>query len=198
MQTTCKKSLRRQLRAFRRSLSHAHQRRAALNLVQIFLRLPSLGRAQNIALYIAGDGELDPRWLIKRLVRRGKKVYLPRLNSCATAMQFVRYRPGERLLPSRLGVFQPAQGARALPIEAIDIIALPLVGFDKAGNRLGMGGGFYDRVLATQGPGTLLVGLAHAGQEVEEVPVDPWDVALDWIATDQQLIRCPRVRRLAG
>lgn len=192
-----KQSLRRQLRAYRRSLSPAQQRRAALRLVQVFLRLPSLKQSRNLALYIASDGEIDPAFLLARLLRAGKRLYVPRLNPAASAMQFVRFRPGARLLRSRLGVLQPAPGARSINTAALDLIALPLVGFDTGGNRLGMGGGFYDRLLDMPAPmRPRLVGLAHAGQRVARLPKEPWDVPLDWIATDQRLIRCPRVRRL--
>lgn len=198
MQNLCKKSLRRQLRAYRRSLSPLMQRRAALKLAHYFCRLPALQHSRNLALYIASDGEIDPGFLIKRLRSRGKQIFLPRLNSSATAMQFVRYRPGERLLRSCLGVLQPAPGAPAIALHALDVIALPLVGFDEWGNRLGMGGGFYDKALQARGRRPRLVGLAHAGQQLNRLPVEPWDVPLDWIATDCGLLRCPPVRRLMG
>ncbi|HMW72245.1 MAG TPA: 5-formyltetrahydrofolate cyclo-ligase, partial [Cellvibrionaceae bacterium] len=116
----------------------------------------------------------------------------------ATAMQFVRFKAGEPLQRSRLGVLQPAPGAGAIALHRLDIVALPLVGFDGLGNRLGMGGGFYDRALQARGRRPLLVGLAHAGQQLARLPVEPWDVPLDWIATDRRLLRCPPVRRLMG
>jgi 5-formyltetrahydrofolate cyclo-ligase len=66
---------------------------------------------------------------------------------------------------------------------------MPLVGWDRQGGRLGMGGGFYDRALAgIKGP--LLVGLAHAVQEVPQVPIDDWDVPLDFVVTESALHQC--------
>ncbi|HEY6529239.1 MAG TPA: 5-formyltetrahydrofolate cyclo-ligase [Cellvibrionaceae bacterium] len=194
-----KQLLRRQLRAYRRSLSPAQQRRAALGLAQAFLRLSPLNKANTIALYIAGDGEINPNLLVRRLVALGKQIYLPRLNTQGNSMVFARYQIGDQLKPSCLGVLQPLPSAPQLAAQALDIVALPLVGFDRYGNRLGMGGGFYDRRFdfdCAHRP--FLVGLAHEGQEVEMLPVEPWDIPLNWIATDQRLIRCPRVRRLKG
>lgn len=198
MQNLCKKSLRRQLRAYRRSLSPLQQRRAALRLRKKFLQVSALQSARRLAFYIASDGEIDPSFLLQRLVRMGKQIYLPRLNASATAMQFVRFHPGTPLQRSRLGVLQPSFRAHTIALNKLDVVALPLVGFDGLGNRLGMGGGFYDRALKARGRRPLLVGLAHHGQQLASLPVEPWDVPLDWIATDRRLLRCPPVRRLMG
>jgi 5-formyltetrahydrofolate cyclo-ligase len=187
------------LRAYRRALSPAQQRCAALGLTRSFLRLPALNNANTVALYIAGDGEINPYFLLNRLIRLGKQIYLPRLNTRGSAMVFARYQLGDRLKRSCLGVLQPLPCAPSLSAQTIDIVALPLVGFDSSGNRLGMGGGFYDRTLDFNfASRPVLVGLAHEGQKAESLPADPWDVPLTWIATDQRLIRCTRVRRLKG
>ena len=70
--------------------------------------------------------------------------------------------------------------------SALDIVFLPVVGWDRRGGRLGMGGGYYDRTLANIS-GPLLVGLAHDGQQVDDIPRESWDVALDYVATDTDL-----------
>lgn len=76
----------------------------------------------------------------------------------------------------------------------LDAIFMPLVGFDREGHRLGMGGGFYDRTLAftRHWPRAVpkLVGLGHHSQEVARLPVQPWDVSLHAIATDREVIYC--------
>jgi 5-formyltetrahydrofolate cyclo-ligase len=197
--SSTKQTLRRQLRAYRRALSPAEQRCAALSLTRSFVRLPVLNKANRVALYIAGDGEINPYFLLNRLIRLGKQIYLPRLNTRGSSMVFARYQLGDRLKRSCLGVLQPMPRAPSVSAQTIDIVALPLVGFDSSGNRLGMGGGFYDRTLDLNfASRPVLVGLAHEGQKAESLPADPWDVPLNWIATDQRLIRCTRVRRLKG
>jgi 5-formyltetrahydrofolate cyclo-ligase len=75
------------------------------------------------------------------------------------------------------------------PVAELDIIFLPLVGWDRSGGRLGMGGGFYDRTLAKLS-GPVLVGLSHAEQEVAEVPREEWDVPLQFVVTDTEMVRC--------
>ena len=113
-------------------------------------------------------------------------------------MEFARYRPGEKLHCHRLGMKQPLPKAPRIASDALDMVALPLVGFDQRGNRLGMGGGFYDRAFACIARRPLMVGMAHQGQQISAVPTDSWDVPLDWIATDTQLMSIPRIRILMG
>ena len=79
--------------------------------------------------------------------------------------------------------------------HALDVILLPLLGFDRNGNRLGFGGGFYDATLAglrlrDAASTPLLVGVGYAAQEVAAIAPQPWDVRLDYIATERELIDC--------
>lgn len=181
-----KSELRRQLRERRRSLS-AHDQRLASHAIDRQLRaLPAVRGAKNMALYLANDGEISPDVTLKRLARMGRRCYLPCLNG--KALQFRRFRLGQTLIRNRFDIPEPpAARGSALPASALDVILLPLVGFDRKGNRLGMGGGFYDRTLAglskTDRP--LLIGLAHHCQEVDKLPVQSWDIPLDVVATDK-------------
>ncbi len=101
------------------------------------------------------------------------------------------------MVTNRFGIPEPqarhgAHPARRLPAWALDLILLPLVGFDDDGQRMGMGGGFYDRTLAftrRPGPRPHLIGLAHECQRVESLPVAPWDVPLDAIVSDARVVR---------
>lgn len=188
-----KPTLRRQLRSYRRSLSIAHQRRAALNLCQQFCRLPALKAAKTVALYIASDGEINPAPLLRRLQALGKAIYLPRLNCAASSMDFAHYKSGDKLVANCFGLLQPQAKASRIRLQYLDIVALPLVGFDKWGNRLGMGGGFYDRACKPSlRKSPVLIGLAYQGQLCLDLPADPWDVPLNWIATDQALMHFRR------
>ena len=95
--------------------------------------------------------------------------------------------------PNRFGIAEPELGKNpTAPVWTLDIILLPLVAFDRAGNRMGMGGGFYDRTLARLNNSAmerpLLIGLAHHCQEVEHLQAQSWDIPLDIIATDKELI----------
>ena len=184
--------LRRMLRKARRALTPSQQRQAARGLYKQLAQQPLFRRAKHISLYLPTDGEIDPRLLLRAAQRRGKATYLPVLSAWPrTKMVFQRIRPGETLKPNRFRILEPrANIARQRKVWALDLVLLPLVGFDDVGGRLGMGGGFYDRSLAymarrqTWRKPTLL-GLAHECQKVERLAQASWDVPLHGTVTDR-------------
>ena len=185
-------TLRRQLRQARRQLSPTRQRLAARELYRQLAQHPVFRRARHIAFYLPNDGEIDPRPLMLEAQRRGKATYLPVLNAWPrTRMVFQRLMPNERLVPNRFGIAEPAfRPNRQRRIWTLDLVLMPLVGFDEDGGRLGMGGGFYDRSLAYRGRRKnghkpTLLGLAHECQKVDRLPLEPWDVSLQATVTDQ-------------
>lgn len=181
--------LRKQLRAMRRALSPAAQRRAARELARRLGQLPAVKCARRIALYWPMDGEIDPRPLRRQHGLRNAHFYLPVLHACpASTLRFVRWTPGERMARNRFGIPEPRR-RRPLAARHMDVILMPLTGFDARGNRLGMGGGFYDRTLAFTRHGghhPLLVGVAHDCQQVPALPAERWDVPLHRIVTDRR------------
>ena len=184
--------LRRMLRKARRALTPSQQRQAARGLYKQLAQHPQFRRAKHISLYLPTDGEIDPRLLLRAAQRRGKATYLPVLSAWPrTKMVFQRIRPGEKLKPNRFRILEPrANLARQRKVWTLDLLLLPLVGFDDVGGRLGMGGGFYDRSLAymarrkTWRKPTLL-GLAHECQKVERLAQASWDVPLQGTVTDK-------------
>ncbi|MFZ5561474.1 MAG: 5-formyltetrahydrofolate cyclo-ligase [Pseudomonadota bacterium] len=188
-------TLRRQLRAARRALSASQQKLATRRLALNLARLPEIRRARRIALYWPMDGEIDPRPLLERLGSARHRFYLPLLTAFPTlTLRFAHWRPGMVLHRNRFGIPEPA-GRRWLMAARMDVVLLPLTGFDARGNRLGMGGGFYDRTLAFMRQGRkapLLVGVAHACQQVARLPAAAWDVPLARIVTDRRRFRPAR------
>lgn len=185
--------LRRMLRKARRALTPSEQRQAALGVYRQLAQHPLFRRAKHISLYLPTDGEIDPRLLLRAAQRRGKATYLPVLSAWPrTKMVFQRVRPGEKLLPNRFGILEPRVNAhRQRQVWALDLVLLPLVGFDDAGGRLGMGGGFYDRSLAYlarryRWRKPTLLGLAHECQKVGRLAQASWDVPLAGTVTDKQ------------
>ncbi|TVT68808.1 MAG: 5-formyltetrahydrofolate cyclo-ligase [Pseudomonas sp.] len=185
-------ALRRKLRHARRQLTPAQQRLAARRLYRQLAQHPRFRRAQHIALYLPNDGEIDPRLLLQAAQRRGKATYIPVLNPWPrTRMVFQRIEPGEQLRRNRFGILEPViRTARQRRVWALDLLLMPLVGFDGKGGRLGMGGGFYDRSLAyramrKKSHKPTLLGLAHECQRVDQLPLESWDVALQATVTDQ-------------
>jgi 5-formyltetrahydrofolate cyclo-ligase len=184
--------LRRQLRQARRHLSPTQQHQAAKALYRQLAQHPLFRRARHIALYLPNDGEIDPRPLLLEAQRRGKATYLPVLNAWPrTRMVFQRIMPNEQLKLNRFGIAEPVfRSARQRPIWTLDLVLMPLVGFDEYGGRLGMGGGFYDRSLAyrsrrKKGHKPTLLGLAHECQKVDRLPLATWDVSLQATVTDR-------------
>lgn len=182
-----KKNLRTSMRDRRRRLSHREQQLAGQKLARLISRQLFFIRARHIAFYLPNDGEIDPVFLLELAVAAGKNVYLPRLHPLRRdSMRFVRWRPGEELIPNRYGIPEP-RWQRGLPPWLLDTVFMPLVAFDSSGNRLGMGGGFYDRTFAPGFAKPLLIGLAHHFQHTPSLPTEPWDIPLDAIATDTSL-----------
>lgn len=185
--------LRRMLRKARRALTPSEQRQAAHGLYRQLAQHPLFRRAKHISLYLPTDGEIDPRLLLRAAQRRGKATYLPVLSAWPrTKMVFQRVKPGETLLPNRFRILEPRVNARRQrKVWALDLVLLPLVGFDDTGGRLGMGGGFYDRSLAyltrrKSWRKPALLGLAHECQKVDRLAQASWDVPLAGTVTDRQ------------
>ena len=184
--------LRRMLRKARRALTPSQQRQAARGLYKQLSQQPLFRRAKHISLYLPTDGEIDPRLLLRAAQRRGKATYLPVLSAWPrTKMVFQRVRPGEKLKLNRFRILEPRHNlARQRKVWALDLVLLPLVGFDDVGGRLGMGGGFYDRSLAYLARRhdwrkPTLLGLAHECQKVERLAQASWDVPLQGTVTDR-------------
>jgi len=178
--------IRQQIRQRRRELTPEQQYLAAQKIAARVATHPQIAAAQNVAVFLSFDGELDTAPLIERLWRLGKRVYLPVLHPFSPGhLLFLRYTPHTPLAPNRFGILEPRLDVRqVLPLGALEVVLAPLVAFDDAGQRLGMGGGFYDRTLQNwQRGGPYPIGLAHDCQQVERLPTERWDIPLPEILT---------------
>ena len=183
-QQTLRNQLRQQIRKTRANLTALQQQQAEDSITQQALALIEERNAQHIALYLSFDGEISTDKLIKILWAQGKQVYLPVLHPFnPNHLLFLRYLPDTPMLKNKFGILEPKLNVQSvLPLEELDILFTPLVAFDKQGNRLGMGGGFYDRTLQNWRNSSFIpVGLAHQCQQVEQLPTEAWDVPLHQI-----------------
>lgn len=141
-------------------------------------------RARHVAVYLSVGSELPTAPLIEALRRRaGVVVWAPVVGRTGT-MRFARLGRGP-LNRDRCGMPAPARLRTRRSARRMDLIVMPLLGFDGAGQRLGSGRGYYDRALAgRRGRRPWLVGYAYAAQELPSLPADPWDVRLDAVATE--------------
>ena len=183
-QQTFRNQLRQQIRKTRANLTALQQQQAEDSITQQALALIEERNAQHIALYVSFDGEISTEKLIKTLWAQGKQVYLPVLHPFnPNHLLFLRYLPDTPMCQNKFGIWEPKLNVQnVLPLDELDILFTPLVAFDKQGNRLGMGGGFYDRTLQNWRNSSFIpVGLAHQCQQVEQLPTEAWDVPLHQI-----------------
>lgn len=184
--------IRKQIRQARQQLSIVEQQVAALALAEQFLKLPELLNSQHIAVYLHNDGEIATAELINSLWRLGKSVYLPVLHPFTSGyLLFQRYQPNTMLASNKYGIAEPILSCQDIKVVAeLDLILTPLVAFDAQGQRMGMGGGFYDRTFAKQPLAQQrLIGLAHDCQKVANIPTAAWDVPLPMVLTPSAVYR---------
>lgn len=189
-----KQDMRRQLRAARNSIAQPLRDSNATNLARTATKLPYLATAKSIALYWPIDDEINSLPLLDYCLQQGINCFLPvLLIDLSQKLAFASYTPETPLIKNRYGILEPdlnyASIARLLDL---DIIFVPLVGFDKQGHRLGRGGGFYDATFADlnkhpHAKWPKLVGLAYNCQYIDEVPADTWDWQLDVVITENDI-----------
>lgn len=195
MQIQQRQLLRRFMRHQRAKLPKKQQQRHAQQLRQHFCQNRLLQTAKHIGVYLAQAGEINLTPLIKKLWQRQKHCYLPRLHRMPTRqMDFIAYQQNSRLIPNRFNILEPCNQTQTLAIAKLDVVLIPLVAFDSRGNRLGMGGGYYDYTFRRykqrfnrQAP--KLIGVAHSFQQVTHLTAYRWDIPLDAIITEQKIIQ---------
>lgn len=181
-----RQSLRKQLKRNRTALTDAQQQANAVGLAQQFARSPFAWRAGKIASYLAGNAELDTKLIHQHCWATQRSLSVPVVRS--QQLEFYALDADTNFTLNQFGLREPASGVRFVDTRSISMMLVPLVGFDDNGNRLGMGGGFYDRHLGRlpKGLRPTLIGVAHECQRAEQIPVEPWDVPLDGLLTEQR------------
>jgi len=185
------KQLRQQIRAQRRFLSIQQQKLHSYGVAKQLTRSTLFLRSQRIAFYLSADGEIDPTSILNRAHSMGKECFLPVLHKGSKKrLWFCKYQPGDKLTPNRFGINEPGHHKHP-PVKpwGLDLILMPLVAFDADCNRLGMGGGYYDRTLnfllaRNRWHSPYLVGIAHDCQKVASLPIQSWDVPLQIVITE--------------
>jgi 5-formyltetrahydrofolate cyclo-ligase len=189
---TAKTTLRTDLRAHRASLTPQAQQHAANRLLIHISACRQFRASKHIAGYIANDGEIDPFPIIEKIWRLNKYCYLPVVPRPDQGhLWFAPFTPETPLTLNRYGIPEPDVKQKYwVRAQLLDLMMLPLVGFDLNGNRIGMGAGFYDRSLAFLNYRQYwkhphVIGLAHDCQRVDNIKSDNWDIPLEAIATDK-------------
>lgn len=154
----------------------------SLRIQQRVIRLPAFRKAAAVALYSPILNEVFTEEIMHEALRLGKTVAFPRV--CGECLDFVRVRSSSELAPGAFGVLEPT-GSTTIPSGDLDLVLVPGVAFDREGNRLGYGKGFYDRVLCGTGRPALTVGLCFEMQLVDRLPIEDHDESLDLLVTEE-------------
>jgi 5-formyltetrahydrofolate cyclo-ligase len=191
-----KRAIRREVLAAREA--HSADQRATMSaaIVERLLDLPEVADARTVMAFWSFGSEVDTARLIDRLLVEGRTVALPRIEGADVVP--VAYRRGDPLAATTFGAMEPAAG-RVLGPDEPDLVVVPGVAFDRDGNRVGYGAGFYDRLLPRLRAGVPAVGIAFAPQVVDRVPSGGTDRRVHAIVTEDEVIRPgPRAATTTG
>lgn len=190
-----KKTLRQALLAKRELLADTPKHHYSLALATTLAKRPEFINSQRIAFYWPHQGEIDPSAVMMLAWQLGKKCYLPVLHPLGhKKLYFVEYRLGDKLQKNHYGIQEPCLTHReAIPTWTLNLVLMPVLGFDQWGHRLGRGGGYYDRTFAyaenTYKPTSpVLIGLAYEIQAIDRLPKEAWDIPMLGIATEKRFI----------
>jgi len=183
-----KRTLRQQILARRRALSHDQWRAASQMAQQQLVLLEEFARAGCIALYAPAHNETDTANILAEAFATGKRVLYPAV--CDDRMVFRQVEGLGSLAEGCFGILEPCPTGRDHQADEPDLIVVPGVAFDLSGHRIGYGKGFYDKFLQNPGRKAHLVGLCHDFQLIDGmIPAEAHDIRMELIVTDQRIIR---------
>lgn len=194
-----KTEIRRRLREIRKAYNAAARQAASQSLVRLALRHRLLAKGRRVGLYIPSNSEIDVHPLLRRACAMRASCFLPIIpRPGRKRMWFSEMGQHPLWVLNRYGIPENRQPlARRVRAQKLDLLFMPLLGFDSRGFRLGMGGGYYDASLAylkrlRHWKKPRVVGVAFSGQEVERLPEDVWDIPLDAVLTEREYRVFPR------
>ena len=183
-----KREIRAEVRGARDAMTTGERARCSLLIRDRFLELPEIEAVRNVMLFWSFGSEVDTAPLARSLVDREVSVALPRI--VGGELQPRTYRPGDPVTDTPFGAREPA-GGEVLDPAALDVVVTPGIAFDRAGRRVGYGGGYYDRFFSRTRPGSLRIGVAFDVQVVDgDLPGGQFDLPVHAIVTGSEVVRC--------
>lgn len=180
------------MRQLRRHLSAEFRRQASREILRRLTALDHFRRAEVLHTYVSWQEEVDTQELLRVMWQERKKVVTPKVIVSPPQLEHYLLPHFEALAPGAFGILEPSHERGALPFadfKKIDLIIVPGLAFDRRGNRLGYGGGYYDRLLAEFAAPK--VALAFSAQIVDAIPTEAHDQRVDMIVTEREVIFCP-------
>lgn len=192
-----KQALRQRIIAARENLAASERLRLGRTILAAVHSLPEYREARAVLGYLNFGAELETDVWVAQALRDGKRVLLPRVNKASRQLDLYRINDLQHdVAPGSWGIREPLI-ERCIKEEApgtIDLILLPGVAFTRDGGRLGYGGGFYDKLLAHMPHRPVLVAAAFGLQVVADIPQEDTDQRVDWLVTENEILRCNRER----
>ncbi len=175
----------------RRAAHPAETARKSLMIQRSLFALDRYAASKAVMTYVSLPDEVQTGLILSNSLREGKKLAVPSLKNSGQIIPSLVYDPEDELSPGCFGVLEPAPGhIRPYPPAEIDLVIVPGVAFDCEGNRLGMGGGYYDKFLSPLSGRRAAVGLAFGFQVISSVPSERHDTRVDFIITEDSVIDC--------
>lgn len=187
-----KRALRKSIIQLRDQLSPAEIRDKSYRIANNLYDLPEYRDSREVMFFVSFGSEVDTREMVETTIRADKLAVVPKAKPKTRELIPSEIRDWDRdLSPGAYDILEPTEKKlRPRKPETINLLIVPGVAFDLKGNRLGYGGGYYDRFFPLLHPGTPLIALAFELQIVPEVPVDEWDRRVDTIITEERVIDC--------
>ena len=182
-----KRALRREILAERNALPADERSVRSEAIADRFLGLPEVADARTVMAFWSFGTEVDTAPLIAGLRSRGTTVALPRIEGDHVVP--VVATSGAAMTETSFGAMEPAEG-RVLEVAELDLVVVPGVAFDRSCDRVGYGGGYYDRLLGVRRDGAAAIAIAFSNQIVELVPTGAIDRRIDGVVTELEVIRC--------
>ena len=183
-----KKQMRSAVLARRDAMSPSERAVASRAIVDKLCTLASYQSANVVLIYMTFGSEIDTKPFFERIVTDGKVVVLPRVDKTSQALLLHSVESVTELQSNGWGIFEPATAAPMVALKEVGFALLPGVAFDRTGNRLGYGRGYYDKLLSRADPKLARVAAAYACQIVEKVPAGPCDQIIDTLITENEII----------
>lgn len=184
-----KAEVRSEARARLAAISEKDRARHGAEIARRVWTVPEIAEARTLLLYASVAAEVPTDAIAEQAFHRGIEVVYPRCLVSTRAMTLHRVASVDRLVTGSYGIREPGDDCPDVAVGDVDVVMMPGLGWDRQGNRLGRGAGYYDRLLAREEFRAFTCGIFFAGQEFVHLPIDEWDVPLHAIATEREIYR---------
>jgi len=193
------KEFRKAMRSTRKSVAGPLRKQWNGQISARILETSEYRESKRVAGFLAFDGEADPRCVMDQAIEDGKQVFVPIMQGKTDPLIFIEWHPDSQLKRNRFGIEEPVGDRISIvPATSLELVITPLVAFDALCNRIGVGGGFYDRTFEFLKQGgdhpvrasdIAMIGFAFELQKLDEIHVQPWDIGLSGVATESKVYR---------